>query len=57
MDQTSVQWSSVDGFPTSAGQLEIQEHLGWAFVDLEQLLLLRSELTGLNATFLCWGSP
>ena len=56
-DQTSVQRSSVDGFPTSAGQLEIQDHLGWALVDLEQLVLFRSELTSLNAVCLSWRSP
>ena len=36
---------------------EIQGHLGWALVDLEQLLLFRSEPTSLNAICLCWRSP
>ena len=36
---------------------EIQGHLGWTLVDLEQLVLFRSELTSLNAVCLSWRSP
>ena len=55
-DQRSTvfrRWSPYFYCPAS----EIQGHLGWTLVDLEQLVLFRSELTGLNAICLSWRSP